>query len=133
MSGHHFDKHIASLFTQDTSLIRKLTIYDVKKIKSSEKGVSGHHFDKHTASLFTQDTSLIRKLTIYDVKKIKSSEKGVSGHHFDKQTASLFAKNKSLIENLHPMLFKQSSQQRDECQVIILISIHHHYSLKTHY
>ena len=38
----------------------------------------------------------------------------VSGHHFDKCTASLFTQNTTLITNILPMLFKQSSQQREE-------------------
>ena len=31
------------------------------------------------------------------------------------------------------MFFKQSSQQREKCQVIILINTKHHSSLKTHH
>ena len=46
-------------------------------------------------------------------------------HYLLKTIASL------TIENLHAMLFRQSSQRREECQVIILINTEHHYSLKT--
>ena len=77
-------------------------------------------FIKNTKSLFTQNT-LIRKLTCYVVQTIKSTERGVSDHHLYKNTKSSFTQNTSLIRNLQPMLFKQSSQQREECQIIIFI------------
>ena len=56
-----FFKHTVSLFSQNKSLFKKLTGYDVQTIKSTERGVSGHHFYKHTASLFTQNKSLNKK------------------------------------------------------------------------
>ena len=74
--------------------------------------MSGNHFDKHTASLFTQITEVARKLTCYDVKTIKSTERRVSA-------TSLFTQNTTLLENLLPMLFKQSSQRIEDCQVVI--------------
>ena len=72
VSGGHFDKHTASLFTRNKLLIRKLTRYVVQIIKSAERRVSGDHFNKHTeALLFTQNTSFIRKLTNYVVQTMK--------------------------------------------------------------
>ena len=50
MSGQYVDKHTRSLFTQNTSVIRKLTGYVVKTIKPNEREVSGHQFDKHIVS-----------------------------------------------------------------------------------
>ena len=70
MSGYHFHKHTTSLFTQNTSSIRKLISYVFKSITSTERGVSGHHFDKHTASLFIQNALLTRKLTSYVFQSI---------------------------------------------------------------
>ena len=71
--------------------------------------MSGHHFDKHTALVFTKNITIIRKLTNYVVKGIKSTEKGVSGHHLKKTQHSLSQKTYRLLEDLHSMLFKESS------------------------
>ena len=80
-------------------------------------------FIKNTKSLFTQNTSLIRKLTRYVVQTIKSTERGVSDHHFYKKSQNHYSlkTHHYKLENLQSMLFKQSSQQREECQIIIFI------------